>query len=66
MDTPDYDRNELGNGAPGGHGPTRANAGSGGEGWLHSVLENSQEVVKVVDPDGTLRYASPAFGRVFG
>ena len=66
MDTPDYDRNELGNSALGGHGPTRANAGPGGEDWLHSVLENSSEIVTVVDPDGTLRYASPAFGRVFG
>ena len=66
MDTPDHERNELGNGAPGGHGPTRANAGPAGEGWLRSVLGNSQEVVKVLDPDGTLRYASPAFGRVFG
>ena len=34
--------------------------------WLRSVLDNSQEVVKVVDPDGTLRYASPAFEKVLG
>ena len=37
MDTPDHDRNELGNGAPGGHAPARANAGPGGEDWLRSV-----------------------------
>ena len=34
--------------------------------WLRSVLENASEIVKVLDPDGTLRYANPAFGRVFG
>jgi PAS domain S-box-containing protein len=28
------------------------------------VLENSSEIVTIVDPDGTLRYASPAFERV--
>ena len=35
-------------------------------GWLRTVVENSSEIVTVVDPDGTLRYASPAFGRVLG
>ncbi|HEV2744147.1 MAG TPA: PAS domain S-box protein [Rubrobacter sp.] len=34
--------------------------------WLRSVLERSSEIIKVVDPDGTLRYASPAFEKVFG
>ena len=29
-------------------------------------MENSSEIMKVVDPDGTLRYASPAFGRILG
>ena len=29
-------------------------------------MENSSEIVKVPDTDGTLRYASPAYGRVFG
>ena len=68
MDPSDHDERDLGNAASdGGHGPTHANGGPpGGEGWLRSVLENSNEVVKVLDPDGTLRYASPAFGRVFG
>lgn len=32
--------------------------------WLRSVVENSSEIVKIVDPDGTLRYANPAFERV--
>ncbi len=34
--------------------------------WLRSILHNSSEVVKIVDPDGTLRYASPAFERILG
>ena len=34
--------------------------------WLRSVVENSSENVTIVDPDGTLRYASPAFGRMLG
>ncbi len=34
--------------------------------WLRSVLENSSEIMKVVDLDGTLRYANPAFGRILG
>jgi diguanylate cyclase (GGDEF)-like protein/PAS domain S-box-containing protein len=33
---------------------------------LRSVVENSSENVTIVDPDGTLRYASPAFGRMLG
>ena len=34
--------------------------------WLRSVIRNSLEIVKIVDTDGTLRYANPAFGRVLG
>ncbi len=34
--------------------------------YLRSVVENSSEIVKVFDHDGTLRYANPAFGRIFG
>ena len=48
-------------------GPAHANAMADiGGTWLRSVLDNSQEVVKVVDLDGTLRYASPAFEKVLG
>ena len=36
------------------------------DGWLRSVVENSPEIVQVVDPEGTLRYANPAFGRILG
>ena len=31
-----------------------------------SVVRNSSEAVAILDPDGTLRYASPAFERLFG
>jgi diguanylate cyclase (GGDEF)-like protein/PAS domain S-box-containing protein len=30
------------------------------------VVKNSSEIVTIVDPDGTLRYTSPAFGRLLG
>ncbi len=30
------------------------------------MLENSSEIILIVDPDGTLRYASPAFDRILG
>jgi PAS domain S-box-containing protein len=47
--------------------PTHANRSSGEDhSWLRSVVEHSSEIVVIVDPDGTLRYASPAFGRVLG
>jgi diguanylate cyclase (GGDEF)-like protein/PAS domain S-box-containing protein len=34
--------------------------------WLRSVVHNSSEIVTIVDPDGTLRYANPAWQRVLG
>jgi PAS domain-containing protein len=52
------------------HGPSGPTNGKGSPeedyGWLRSVVENSSEIVTVVEVDGTLRYASPAFGRVLG
>ena len=62
------DPNNQPNGAPhGSGGSTHANGPpSESHRWLRPFLEFSSEVVKVVDPDGTLRYASPPFGRVFG
>ena len=30
------------------------------------MLENSSEIIKIIDPDGTLSYASPAFDRILG
>jgi diguanylate cyclase (GGDEF)-like protein/PAS domain S-box-containing protein len=47
--------------------PSHANTPPGEDHrWLRSVVDNSSEIVTIVDPDGTLRYASPAFGRVLG
>ena len=34
--------------------------------WSRAVIESSSEIIKVVDPDGTLLYANPAFGRLLG
>ena len=68
MDPSDQERSDRGNGAPP-HpdGPTPANAQPGSDDWwLRSVVENSSEIVTVVDPDGTLRYANPAWERVLG
>lgn len=36
------------------------------EGWWRVAVDNASEVFKIVAPDGTLRYANAAFGRVFG
>ncbi len=33
---------------------------------MRSVVENSSEIVTIVDPDGTLRYANPAWERALG
>ena len=30
------------------------------------MVKNSSEIITIVDPDGTLRYTSPAFGRLLG
>jgi len=64
----DRERNDGGNGAPYGAGePTHAPGPSGeSDRWLRSVLEHSSEIVTMVDPDGTLRYANPAWQRVLG
>jgi diguanylate cyclase (GGDEF)-like protein/PAS domain S-box-containing protein len=66
VDPSDQKRSDFGYGAPR-HvdGPTPANRQPGNDDrWLRSVVENSSEIVKIVDPDGTLRYANPAFERV--
>src|SRR5918997_673013 len=61
---PDKQPNGATHGSGGG---THANGALGkGDGWLRSVLENASENVTRVDPDGVLRYASPAFGRMLG
>ena len=66
MDPSDQERSDFGYGAPR-HAdePTPANRQPGNDDrWLRSVVENSSELVTIVDPDGTLRYANPAFERV--
>ena len=60
----DHDRSDLPNGTPEGK-PTHA-SGPEGDRWLRSVVGSSSEVIKVVDPDGTLRFASPALRQVLG
>src|SRR4028118_1658445 len=66
VDPSDHDQNDPYNGAPASdHEPTHVD-GPLGEGWLHLVVENSSEIVTVVDPDGTLRYANPAWERALG
>ena len=68
MDPEDQARNDLGRGTSrDGVGDTPApRPRVQGERWLRSVLEHSSEITSIVDPDGTLRYASPAFERVLG
>jgi diguanylate cyclase (GGDEF)-like protein/PAS domain S-box-containing protein len=69
VDSSDRDRNDRGNGTPhGGTDEPRHDNATPGEDyrWLRSVVENSSEIVTIVDPDGTLRYVSPAFERVLG
>jgi PAS domain-containing protein len=62
----DRDRNDLDNGAPReANGPKHVH-GPEDNRWLFTVVENISEIVTIVDPDGTLRYASPAFGRLLG
>lgn len=39
---------------------------AGSEARFRAVTEHSSEVIKIVEPDGTLRFASEAFGRTFG
>jgi diguanylate cyclase (GGDEF)-like protein/PAS domain S-box-containing protein len=68
VDHPGPERHEPPSGAARGADEPRHAYGppGGNERWLYSVFEHSQEIVTVVDPDGTLRYASPALGRVLG
>jgi PAS domain-containing protein len=59
--------NEPNDASYGANDPTHAN-GLRGEDyrWLSSVVEYSSENFTIVGADGTLRYASPAFGRMLG
>jgi diguanylate cyclase (GGDEF)-like protein/PAS domain S-box-containing protein len=66
VDPSDRDRNRLGNGAPRDANEPMHVHGPEGARWLRSVVENSSEIVTIVDPDGALRYVSPAFERLLG
>ena len=69
MDPSDRERTNLGSGSPHGDtdGPTHATGQpEKDDRWLLSVVENSSEIVTIVDPDGTLRYANPAWQQVLG
>ena len=68
MGSSDRERNEVGHGVAHGAGqPTHASGAPGeSDRWLRSVVEHSSEIVTLVDPDGTLRYANPAWQRVLG
>src|SRR3712207_583225 len=37
-----------------------------GEAWPHSLLENTSDVIAVLEDDGTIRYATPAVERMLG
>ncbi len=60
--------NDLGHGAPDGTDKATHDSRELGEGdrWLRSVVKYSSEIVNIVDADGTLRYANPAWQRALG
>jgi diguanylate cyclase (GGDEF)-like protein/PAS domain S-box-containing protein len=69
MDPSYRERNDLGSGSPhdGTDAPTHATGQpEKDDRWLRSVVRNSSEIVAIVDPDGTLRYANLAWQRVLG
>ena len=68
MNPSHQDRDDRLKGVPRGTDePTHADGVPQEEGrWLRSVVENSSEIVTIVDPEGTLRYASPTWERVLG
>src|SRR5687768_8081361 len=68
MKSPKREPDNVPDGAPRVAGePTHANRPpEGDDRWLPWILQNSSEVVTIVDLDGTLRFASPAFERVLG
>jgi diguanylate cyclase (GGDEF)-like protein/PAS domain S-box-containing protein len=69
VDPSDRERTNFGSDFPRGgtDGPTHASGQpEKDDRWLLSVVENSSEIVTIVDPDGTLRYANPAWQRVLG
>ncbi|MDP8901584.1 MAG: PAS domain S-box protein [Actinomycetota bacterium] len=68
MDPSDHDQNEISSGAASGDGGAWHAIGTVGQDdrWLRSVVEHSSEMVIIVHPNGTLRYANPAWERALG
>jgi PAS domain S-box-containing protein len=69
VDSSDHDRTDLNlsNGSSRRDDAHRhANAPAEGYRWLRPALENSSEIISIVAPDGTLKYASSAWQRVLG
>jgi diguanylate cyclase (GGDEF)-like protein/PAS domain S-box-containing protein len=69
VDPSDRERINLGSDLP--HGDTDGPPHASGQPekddrWLLSVVGHSSEIVTIVDQDGTLRYANPAWQRVLG
>src|SRR3712207_1029585 len=46
--------------------PSQSRPSTFGEAWPHSLLENTSDVIAVLEVDGTIRYASPAVERMLG
>jgi diguanylate cyclase (GGDEF)-like protein/PAS domain S-box-containing protein len=64
VDPPNLDQNDRGNETP--HDADVSSRGPKGNLWLRSAVEYSSENVTIVDLDGTLRYANPAFEQMLG
>ena len=64
----DRDRNDHANGAPhGGTDEPRHQTGRPGKATGGCAMcWRPSEIILIIDPDGTLRYASPAFDRILG
>ena len=67
MENSEFDKDESLGGVDrsAGAGQARGFPKEGGS-WLHSIIHNSTEIIQIVDPNGTLRYANAAFERVLG
>jgi diguanylate cyclase (GGDEF)-like protein/PAS domain S-box-containing protein len=46
--------------------PSQSRPSTFGEAWPHSLLENTSDVIAVLEVDGAIRYASPAVERMLG
>ncbi len=44
----------------------RVRGASRGERWFRSLVQNSSDIMLILEADGTVRYVSPALERVLG